>query len=80
MTTQLVQRTSTTLPACWRRRPNALDAPTAPRIPQPVQLYTLLAFTLDLHGPLASGGRCEACSEPWPCESVRLAYRLREGF
>ena len=80
MTTRLDHRTSTPLPASWQRRSNALEAPTTPRIPEPAQLYALLALTLGLHGPAAVGDRCQVCAEAWPCEPVRQAYRLREGF
>lgn len=52
--------------------------------PEPVQLYSLLTFYLSVHVPVPDtspfSGRCSCCGQCWPCVSVRLAYRLREGF
>jgi hypothetical protein len=47
--------------------------------PEPSQLYRLIVSALLLHTPVPSV-HCSSCSQPWPCEQVRLAYRLREGF
>ena len=47
--------------------------------PEPSQLYRLIVSALLLHTPVP-GVHCGSCSQPWPCEQVRLAYRLREGF
>lgn len=49
---------------------------TAP--PEPVQLYGLICLAFFLH--VDQDGRCARCPEPWPCDHLRLAYRLREGF
>ncbi|MBE1575444.1 hypothetical protein H4W30_002491 [Amycolatopsis roodepoortensis] len=52
--------------------------------PEPVQLYSLLTLYLAVHAPFPDTdplhGRCSCCGQVWPCVSVRLAYRLREGF
>jgi hypothetical protein len=47
--------------------------------PEPAQLYDLIVSALLLHTPVPTV-HCSSCSQPWPCEQVRLAYRLREGF
>jgi hypothetical protein len=49
-------------------------------MPEPAQLYSLILLALSLHARLPKSDRCEECAEVWPCENVRLAYRLREGF
>jgi hypothetical protein len=59
---------------------NRLAPPTDPATPEPAQLYSLAILALALHRPLADDGPCGQCSHAWPCEQVRLAYRLREGF
>jgi hypothetical protein len=47
--------------------------------PEPKQLYELIVLALLLHTPTTDAD-CFTCVLPWPCEQVRLAYRLREGF
>jgi len=47
--------------------------------PEPDRLYDLIVLALLLHTPVPSV-HCSSCFQPWPCEQVRLAYRLREGF
>lgn len=47
--------------------------------PEPAQLYQLTVLVFVLHIP-AVEGQCETCGQHWPCEQVRLAFRLREGF
>lgn len=47
--------------------------------PEPSRLYNLIVLALLLHTP-AAFSHCRSCRQPWPCEQVRLAYRLREGF
>lgn len=49
-----------------------------PLMPEPAQLYGLICLAFVRHVPLSE--RCVQCHAPWPCEQVRLAYRLREGF
>ena len=61
-------------------RKNQLVPATEPRIPEPAQLYCLIGLTFVLHAPVTYDGVCGQCGNPWPCERVRLAYRLREGF
>lgn len=65
------------VPRCWQR-----DQPLQPvvelRVPEPAQLYALITLTLLAHEPGVSN--CVWCALPWPCPSVSLAYRLREGF
>jgi hypothetical protein len=54
------------------------DAP----LPEPVQLYglTVLAFLLHTPTPGRAWQGCVRCGVVWPCDHLRLAYRLREGF
>lgn len=54
------------------------DAP----LPEPVQLYglTVLAFLLHIPTPGVTRRWCGRCGVAWPCDHLRLAYRLREGF
>ncbi|MCP3797978.1 hypothetical protein NLX83_01775 [Allokutzneria sp. A3M-2-11 16] len=47
---------------------------------EPDQLYGLIALALVLHYPGKRSGLCMRCGVTWPCEQVRLAFRLREGF
>ncbi|MET9267008.1 hypothetical protein [Amycolatopsis sp. NPDC004079] len=49
-------------------------------MPEPTQLYSLLVLALSLHAQHPASDRCEDCAEVWPCDTVRLAFRLREGF
>jgi hypothetical protein len=48
--------------------------------PEPAQLYHLIVLTFLLHVPSARSEKCACCDRNWPCEQVRLAFRLREGF
>ncbi|MEA5358749.1 hypothetical protein VA596_04315 [Amycolatopsis sp., V23-08] len=64
----------------WQRRLNRLSATLTERIPEPVQLYSLITLTFVLHEPNPATGTCACCETAWPCEIVRHAYRLREGF
>jgi hypothetical protein len=48
--------------------------------PEPARLYGLTVLAFLLHTPTRSRCRCVRCGVPWPCEHLRLAYRLREGF
>jgi hypothetical protein len=84
MTTRLVEQPARAqvqaVPRCWQRGGNRLAVPTEPRVPEPAQLYSLIAVTFTLHVALPRSGQCECCGQPWPCEPVRLAFRLREGF
>jgi hypothetical protein len=47
--------------------------------PEPERLYHLIVLALLLHQP-ATDWTCQSCKQLWPCEQVRLACRLREGF
>lgn len=67
------------LSCTWQRRLNRLPTFNE-RIPQPTQLYSLITLTFVLHEPDPATGDCACCESAWPCETVRLAYRLREGF
>lgn len=49
-------------------------------MPDPVRLYGLVCLALLLHVPARRTCRCCQCDESWPCDQVRLAYRLREGW
>jgi hypothetical protein len=48
--------------------------------PEPAQLYCLIGLTFLLHVPSSWPEVCACCDRAWPCEPVRLAFRLREGF
>lgn len=63
-----------------RRRQNRLAAVAEPRMPEPAQLYSLICLAFVLHVPDTASGACQQCQQQWPCDHVRLAYRLREGF
>lgn len=41
---------------------------------------TLAVLALKLHASQPDGDLCTCCGLRWPCDTVRLAYRLREGF
>ncbi|MEA5366455.1 hypothetical protein VA596_43475 [Amycolatopsis sp., V23-08] len=49
-------------------------------MPEPAQLYSLVLLALSLHPQHPTTSQCESCAAAWPCDTVRLAYRLREGF
>jgi hypothetical protein len=57
-----------------------LDPTTAPCTPEPAQLYNLTVLAFLLHTPVGQPEMCSSCELKWPCEHLRLAYRLREGF
>lgn len=59
---------------------NRLAPPSNPVTPEPAQLYSLVVLVLALHRPVTGDGPCGQCGDSWPCEQVRLAFRLREGF
>lgn len=80
MTIRLDERRPAPVPARWRRGRNRLAAPLGPRAPEPRQLYSLIVLTLVVHAARMDTDTCEHCGAAWPCEPVRLAYRLREGF
>jgi hypothetical protein len=47
--------------------------------PEPAQLYGLSVLAFLLHTPTRRE-RCIRCYSAWPCDHLRLAYRLLEGF
>jgi hypothetical protein len=49
-------------------------------LPEPAGLYGLTILAFLLHTPTRVRQRCVRCETAWPCEHLRLAYRLREGF
>ncbi len=53
------------------------DAPSSD-MPEPRTLYCLTVIAFLLH--IDVNGLCPRCREAWPCNHLRLAYRLREGF
>lgn len=61
-----------------RCAPDALTM--RPPLPEPAQLYGLTVLAFLLHVPAPFVQLCLRCGTDWPCEHVRLAYRLREGF
>jgi hypothetical protein len=79
MTVRMVDLRKKALSRCWQRRWNASYI-RAGGVPEPAQLYSLAVLNLHLHAPHPGSGRCESHTQFWPCELVRLAYRLREGF
>jgi hypothetical protein len=82
MTTWLAEKrkcTAAPVPRCWQRRQNGLQVADV-RVPEPAQLYSLVALYLAVHAAHSVTGSCGSCGQGWPCEPVRLAYRLREGF
>ncbi len=68
------------VPRCWQRQRNALVQQPEPRVPEPAQLYSLVVLALTVHAQHPTTGLCESCAGAWPCDTGRLAYRLREGF
>lgn len=52
-------------------------APTAD-VPEPATLYYLTVIAFLLHVDVE--GSCPRCRAAWPCDHLRLAYRLREAF
>lgn len=52
--------------------------PASAETPEPAALYGLTVIAFCLHTNV--GGMCPRCRVVWPCDHVRLAYRLREGF
>jgi hypothetical protein len=65
-----------TSPAATSFEPSVVDAP----LPEPVQLYGLTVLAFLLHTPTKFVCRCIRCGTAWPCDHLKLAYRLREGF
>ncbi|GAB3873880.1 hypothetical protein ACFQ1S_00435 [Kibdelosporangium lantanae] len=53
---------------------------TDEQLPEPATLYSLIILAFVLHTPSRFTRCCVRCSVPWPCDHLRLAYRLREGF
>jgi hypothetical protein len=47
---------------------------------EPTQLYGLTVLTFLLHTPTLWGRHCVRCGTAWPCDHLRLAFRLRAGF
>ncbi|WP_158840549.1 hypothetical protein [Saccharothrix deserti] len=47
-------------------------------VPEPATLYYLTVIAFLLHTNV--DGSCPRCREVWPCDHLRLAYRLREAF
>lgn len=71
-----------TVSALPPRRHNRLVPIAATPIPEPTQLYCLVALAFFTHVPDTHtvSARCVQCPTARPCEQVGLAYRLREGF
>jgi hypothetical protein len=59
---------------------NRLRSLAEPPTPEPVALYALVVLTFVTHVPYVNVDTCVQCNTAWPCQQVRLAYRLREGF
>jgi hypothetical protein len=49
-------------------------------LPEPAMLYGLTVLAFLLHTPTKFVRRCVRCGTAWPCDHLKLAYRLREGF
>jgi hypothetical protein len=56
--------------------PSLVDAPS----PEPTQLYGLTVLAFLLHPPTRFIRRRVRCATAWPCDHLRLAFHLREGF
>ncbi len=80
MTVRPAERRPLPVPPCWHRGRNRLTPRAEPRVPEPAQLYRLAILYLVIHAARRGTETCESCGAAWPCEPVRLAYRLREGF
>ncbi|GAA5124068.1 hypothetical protein [Haloechinothrix salitolerans] len=87
MPTQLTtERQPLAVPRAWYRGRNALEQANTPepRLPDPARLYGLVVMAFVFHVPDEHGDAvltvCRSCREPWPCDQVRLAFRLREAF
>ena len=66
-----------------RAKDKAVKAPPSePELHKPVQLYGLTVLAFLLHVPVDIGDEayCTRCPEPWPCDHLRLAFRLGEAF
>lgn len=62
------------------RRDTELVERSQVAMPEPVQLYGLVCLALLLHVPDGRTCQCGQCGESWPCDHVRLACRLPEGW
>lgn len=51
---------------------------------EPSRLYDLAVLALVAHAPRtdanADSSRCCNCGKRWPCTTIRLAARIRDGF
>jgi hypothetical protein len=77
------QRQPLTVPRTWQRGHNALGPVPEVRMPEPAKLYGLIVLAFMLHVPAVERGepeQCSNCAQAWPCEHLRLAFRLRESF
>jgi hypothetical protein len=73
------ERRSTVIPL-YRNEPLAEPSLVNAPLPEPSQLYGLTALAFLLHTPTRFIRRCVRCGTAWPCDHLRLAFRLREGF
>jgi hypothetical protein len=49
-------------------------------LPEPTRLYGLVVLAFLLHTPSRFIRRCVRCGTAWPCDQLRLAFRIREGL
>jgi hypothetical protein len=61
-------------------RPKAVRVIADADPPEPARLYYLIVLAFLLHTPDDHAPECACCGQAWPCDQVRLAFRLREGF
>ena len=79
MSLRLVRHPQTTNVVQLPQSATTVEPPLEVQTPEPHQLYHLVLLALFLHQP-ATDWLCQTCEQLWPCQQVRLAYRLREGF
>jgi hypothetical protein len=68
------------VPRSWQRDMTSPARPCPDRLPEPTQFDSLTILRRYLHAANPGGTLCTNCGADWPCESVRLAARLRDGF
>jgi hypothetical protein len=65
----------------WANKKSTSDASHEDdSLPEPASLYGLIVLAFLFHTPTERGRFCVRCCTPWPCDHLRLAYRLREAF
>lgn len=65
-------------PVASRRPVTVAEEP--PDVIELALLYHIILRTFLTHTYFSSPRTCAQCYAPWPCDEVRLAFRLREMF